>query len=83
MYCAFSFVIIFLAIDILLTERDGDTPVVETTAKASSPTGSTIYSPGTSGSGTTLPPVNQEPSAFDEFDPRSFAPGMICMCSAF
>ncbi|KAI3885720.1 hypothetical protein MKX03_027910 [Papaver bracteatum] len=32
------------------------------------------HSSGTSGSGATVAPVNQEPSAFDEFDPRSFAP---------
>ncbi|RZC63486.1 hypothetical protein C5167_025275 [Papaver somniferum] len=55
-------------------ERDGDTPVVETTAKASSPTGSTTHSPGASEPGTTAAPANQEPSTFDEFDPRSFAP---------
>ncbi|RZC44138.1 hypothetical protein C5167_037087 [Papaver somniferum] len=30
--------------------------------------------PGTSGYGATVAPVNQQPSAFDEFDPRSFAP---------
>ncbi|OVA11382.1 Epsin domain [Macleaya cordata] len=50
-------------------ERDGDTPV-EPIAKASSPPGSTIQSPVTSGSGTTPAPANQETNAFDEFDPR-------------